>query len=207
MNETSANDSRSSGSSVFAVPPMYKQHCGRRIVMRYRAQSVFNSLGIYSGYRRLELARVRRLIFVCQGNICRSPFAEVVAQELGFEARSVGLLASGNSQANAMAERVAQEMGYSMRDHVSRHATSEKVTADDLVICMQTSQAKATEKIYQRSSPQTTLLGLFAQSPHPWVLDPYGMPDEFFRFCFELIEDAVIRLVRQIDPLLAIEKS
>ncbi len=47
-------------------------------------------LGLGAG-RPVDPATVRRLVFVCQGNICRSAFAEAAARRAGLRAASCPL--------------------------------------------------------------------------------------------------------------------
>jgi protein-tyrosine phosphatase len=50
---------------------------------------------VYAGdlrrLRRVRPADARRLVFVCQGNVCRSPFAAAYARSRGLEAASFGI--------------------------------------------------------------------------------------------------------------------
>ena len=198
MTDTSANQPTTPGRRRFAVPDIYRRYCSRRTLLRFRVESLFDLLRIYDRYRDIDYSRVNRMVFVCHGNICRSPFAEAVADRHGIAANSVGLAATGRSAATDGAIRMAKELGYEMADHVSRHAASEHVGEADLVVCMEAPQARAVAKLYGRASPQVTLLGLFADRAHPSILDPYGNPDEFFRDCFERIESAVGSLADRI---------
>jgi len=195
MTDTSANDIPTPAHRRFAVPAMYRRHCGRRALLRFRVELLLEALHAYDRYRRIDFSRVQRMVFVCHGNICRSPFAEAVANKLGMASQSVGLAASGNCKANETAISTARALGYEMTEHVSKHAASEPVSQGDLVVCMEVGQASAAGRVYARSAPQVALLGLFAKQPYPSILDPYGRPDEFFRDCFERIESAVTTLV------------
>ena len=48
------------------------------------------ALGL-SARRAPDAAQVRRLVFVCQGNICRSAFADVAGRRAGLNTASFGL--------------------------------------------------------------------------------------------------------------------
>lgn len=72
-------------------------------------------------------SRTRRLLFVCEGNVCRSPYAEVVtAQRLAaagvhdIEVRSAGLRGLEGSTMDELMARHAIEVGANPRDHRGR---------------------------------------------------------------------------------------
>uniref|UniRef100_UPI001C1FAE5B hypothetical protein n=1 Tax=Marinobacterium profundum TaxID=1714300 RepID=UPI001C1FAE5B len=48
-------------------------------------------LGQDDEYRQVDFARVERLVFVCLGNFCRSPFGECVAKGHGIRSAGFGL--------------------------------------------------------------------------------------------------------------------
>src|SRR5262245_66201200 len=68
-------------------------------------------LGAYRSLGRIEWSRVRRLVFVCHGNVCRSPYAEARVRQRGVRAASFGLVTTGGVAANAVAQRIAGARG------------------------------------------------------------------------------------------------
>lgn len=77
---------------------------------------------------------MQRLIFVCWGNICRSPMAERVARRmadergLDIEIESYGISSEESGHGiDRRAVRVLQEHGYDADDHTAR-----RITADDM---------------------------------------------------------------------------
>ena len=60
--------------------------------------------------------RIRNVLFVCTGNICRSPFAQGLLEKVveqkglkGVKADSAGLLALPDNEATRLAQQVASE--------------------------------------------------------------------------------------------------
>jgi len=80
-----------------------------------------------------------QIAFICQGNICRSPYAEIKAKEL-FNSCSKQLVFSSagmlprsprGSPANALVTAAAHHI--SMQNHLSQHATNEFVKNADII--------------------------------------------------------------------------
>ena len=97
--------------------------------------------------RRRAMARValhtpRRLLVVCLGNICRSPYAERRLRELlpGREVRSAGLLEAGRA-CPGLAVSVGRERRIDLGEHRSVRLSDEWIAWADLVLVMNRSQA------------------------------------------------------------------
>ncbi len=84
------------------------------------------------------------LVFVCWGNICRSPIGERVAQRmasergLDLEVSSFGLSAENDgSPIDERAVTVLQHGGYDAEDHSARQIRREDIEAADLVVAVE----------------------------------------------------------------------
>ncbi len=93
------------------------------------------------GLRVLDQVRGRapRVLFVCAGNICRSPFAEhYMRQCLGYaEVRSVGTLQFSNRLVPETVERVARErLGVDLTSHRSSTLSREAIEWADIALAM-----------------------------------------------------------------------
>jgi len=82
-----------------------------------------------------------RILFVCSGNICRSPFAEVLARDLtdraDLEFASAGTIALNGNPASAPGIAVAAELGVDLSDHRATHLTADVLASTDLVYAME----------------------------------------------------------------------
>ncbi|HMR48731.1 MAG TPA: low molecular weight protein-tyrosine-phosphatase [Arachnia sp.] len=81
------------------------------------------------------------LVFVCHGNICRSPMAERVARrraaERGLELEIVSFGVSNEEEGNPIdrrAARVLSAAGYDASTHRARRITRDDIEAADLVV-------------------------------------------------------------------------
>jgi protein-tyrosine-phosphatase len=71
--------------------------------------------------------RIKHILFVCTGNICRSPFAEgllkKLAQKNGLDdivSDSAGLLALPGNSATSLAQKVAAEYDVDLSRHMAK---------------------------------------------------------------------------------------
>ncbi len=80
-----------------------------------------------------------KIIFICHGNICRSPMAERVAQAMAGD-RDWTIVSAGVSAEEAghgidfRAERQLAANGYRIGDHVAHRITAAEVLDADLVV-------------------------------------------------------------------------
>jgi len=132
------------------------------------------------------------LLFVCVGNICRSPMAAgVFANRLTGESRiiidSAGLYAVVDSPAVSEAQQVMQEINIDISGHRAKQLTCAMISSADLVLVMEQEHKQAVEKIMPASRGKVYLLGKWSGFEVP---DPYCKPVEAFSKCLQLIERA-----------------
>lgn len=171
---------------------------GKAAMLKHFAYFAYAALGGFARYRRIDLARVQRLVFVCKGNICRSPYAEARARAQGYAAISFGLDTTSGSTAYTDAVVNASARGLDLGRHGARTGDESQLTPHDLVICMEPQQAAAVAAKARAAGAQVTLLGLWAQPLRPYIQDPYGRNDAYFQKCFGIIDCALANLGREL---------
>ena len=143
---------------------------------------------------------IRNILFVCAGNICRSPMAEWQLKALlwkkpitGMQVGSAGLIALPGNAASFNAVRVAKENSISMAEHKARPITAELIDNADLVLVMESHQGHELIADHPQASEKILLLRHFARygSRERGISDPYGRNLEAYRFCFEDIKECV----------------
>jgi protein-tyrosine phosphatase len=147
--------------------------------------------GRAASFTRPDLARVERLVFVCQGNICRSPFAEVKARALGLRAASLGLATNTGIPAFDMARTTAPLFQLSLAQHRATDWNDFAGLPGDLYLVMELRHAW---RLAQQELPRNTqiaLLGLWARPARPHIHDPHCLSAEYFRRCFATLDSAV----------------
>jgi protein-tyrosine phosphatase len=167
----------------------------------YIRHHVYRSVQLAGGLRqfsKIDWRLVRRLVFVCHGNICRSAYAEGRARALGLAAASFGLEAGGSSPANPVAVKIGRACGIDLSGHRSHKAEQVEMTAEDLLVGMEPVQGRRLRQFARSSGAQVTLLGLWSVPPRPHLEDPYGLSEEYFTTCFAVIDSAVESIASRI---------
>jgi protein-tyrosine phosphatase len=136
-----------------------------------------------------------KLIFVCSGNICRSPYAEAVARRYGMRAVSCGTRAEPGGAADITAVSEAAQRGVDMSSHRSTRWRDVELQADDIVIAMQLRHALA---VLPRARAHLCPVLLFSSllSEFAVIEDPYGKAGWQFRSVFNLIDAGITRIMQ-----------
>jgi protein-tyrosine phosphatase len=137
-----------------------------------------------------------RILVLCLGNICRSPFAEARLREAGVSrVRSRGFIGPGRpSPPEALA--AARDLGTDLGSHVSATVSAADVEWADVVVVMDGRQARRATALAQGRRPTLVRLGDLDPDPieRRAIADPFGRGDAAFATCFE-------RMVRCLEPL------
>jgi len=134
---------------------------------------------------------VRRLVFICTGNICRSPYAEYRARALGLPASSFGLSASTGAPADAIARRCAARRGIDLEPHRAREDADFEILAGDLLLAMEPRQGPLVVARFAAAPCQITLLGLWSTPRRPHIHDPHRLSEAYFDRCYAVIDSAI----------------
>lgn len=155
----------------------------------------------------MMITQVQRVLFICTGNICRSPFAKGLFERLvnekglaGIQAESAGLLALPGNDATAMAQRVAAEHQVDLSSHRAKPVSTELLNWCDLALAMDKSHEQDLLSSFPEPTGKVRLLRYFARhgSRHRGISDPYGLQYEAYRFCFLDIHEAVSGLLAEV---------
>ena len=140
------------------------------------------------------------VLFVCMGNICRSPTAEGVfrhfVQEAGLVDRiridSAGTHAyHTNEPADRRASAAAERRGYSLANMRARRVSEEDFDEFDFIIAMdQLNHVTLVDQADAEYHDKIHLFLEFASGPEDDVPDPYYGGAKGFERVLDLVEDA-----------------
>ena len=155
--------------------------------------------GRFRRFEQVKWDQVRRLVFVCAGNICRSPYAEWRVRTLGFPTASIGMSGASGQAADPQALATAGLLGLNLGRHVSRNIEDFTPEHGDLLVALEPRQAYALASRYAGDGAvQVTLLGLWSKPRRAHLHDPHTLSPAYFRTCFALIDDAVATLLAKV---------
>jgi low molecular weight protein-tyrosine phosphatase len=164
---------------------------GRRAYVTHLAARALGLVGAYGPLLDVDWPVIDRLVFVCKGNICRSPYAEARARSLGLEAVSFGLEASGGAPADPNAVRNAARRRIDLSAHRSARVDPARLRPGDLVLLFEPRQVAQFRESYGAGVPALSLAGLWARPRRPYLCDPYGRSDVCFQDCFAVIDASI----------------
>ncbi len=121
------------------------------------------------------------VLFVCTGNICRSPMAEVLLRALlaGDEARadwrthSAGVWTTDGRPASEHGVAEMAQRGLDLRHHRSRNVTREMMVEASLVLTMTHAHSEALVAAFPDCASKVYLFSQMA-GPGYDIQDPYG---------------------------------
>ena len=116
-----------------------------------------------------------KIVFLCYGNICRSPLAAALAEQRlrGVEIESAGFHQQEGRSCPEKILRIGDSFGPDLSRHRSRRVTPELLANADLVIAMDNENLSCLRREFPEVLERTTLLGLFGNPPALAIADPY----------------------------------
>ncbi len=149
------------------------------------------------------MARPHHLLFVCSGNICRSPIAEHLAVQhaertnVELEARSAGTLGLVDRPAEPHMVAVGDEVGLDLSSHVCQPLSAELIAWADHVLVMEHTHYAFAQELDPSATGKLVLLGRMVGQDE--ISDPIG---SWFRWQYRRTRDLLTRCVHTfIDKL------
>lgn len=148
-----------------------------------------------------------KVLFVCLGNICRSPSAEAVFSHKVAEANAHKLIhidsagTAGYHVGESPDQRAcefAKRRGYSMDTLQARQVSSEDFERFDYIIAMDNSNLANLRKLQPHNSKARLNLMLSYAGLNKEVPDPYYGGDQGFETVLDLLEQACDGLLTHI---------
>ena len=147
-----------------------------------------------------------RLLFVCSGNICRSPMGEGLARHwaaehgVSIEVKSAGTLELVDRAAAPKAVAVCREIGIDIADHRSQPLTADLIAWADCVAVMETAHSVRVFELCPQTPTETVvLMGPLVGKPE--IADPIGA---WTKGPFRTARDEIrVGIRRILEPLLS----
>lgn len=142
----------------------------------------------------------KNVLFVCVGNICRSPSAEVMLREAvagkGIKVSSAGLGALVGHGIDITAQELLVEQGMDGLAHRARQIDDAILGVADLVLTMERKHVRRIAEIAPQASGKTFLLGKWQQDRE--IPDPYRQQRPAFEHVYKLMAEGVESWARHL---------
>jgi RpiB/LacA/LacB family sugar-phosphate isomerase len=146
---------------------------------------------------------MRNVLFVCTGNICRSPmaqglFGDLIRGRRDIEVHSAGIGAVSGQPPSPPAVEVMEELGIDIRHIRSKPLLAELVRKADFIFVMTYGHLDSILLLFPSAAEKTFLLREFETDLPAMdreVSDPIGQSREVYRECRDQIRAALPRLL------------
>jgi ribose 5-phosphate isomerase B len=156
---------------------------------------------------------MKTVLFVCAGNVCRSPMAEgLLRHQLrnrpGFRVASAGLGAMDGQPVTDASVRAMAEIGVDISRHRSQSLRAPLVAQADYIFTMTESQRDTIQALYPAAAEKTFTVREFMDPDADGrdIADPIGMPLDVYCLTRDQIREAIPSIMNFIDQAAAATK-
>jgi len=139
-----------------------------------------------------KISSARKVVFVCFGNICRSPFAEAYARSIApkyITFSSAGTYSKVDRVAPQEACMAAAHFSINLDHHRSRACSAAMVETSDVIFVFDRQNLKELVRRFPQAESRIVSLGDFLPEADEEIADPFGKPFEQFRDCYRIISE------------------
>ncbi len=145
---------------------------------------------------------MKKLLFICSGNTCRSPLAEGLFKNYleqnnitDIEVSSAGLSVFPGDEVSINSALVAMQRGVNISLHRARKLNPQHIAETDLFVCMTASHAEVLSRVCDSSKIMTLN-----------IPDPYGRPIEAYEEYAKLLESQLPQILKRIQNMVTIRE-
>ncbi|WP_028400655.1 low molecular weight protein arginine phosphatase [Ectobacillus panaciterrae] len=142
---------------------------------------------------------MKRILFVCTGNTCRSPMAEAVLRHYGdgaFEVKSAGVFAAAGSDASAHAKSALEEKGIQI-NHTAAQLHEEQLEWADAVLTMTGSHKQLILQYFPNMQEKVFTLYEATDDRSRDISDPFGGSLEVYKATLNEMEQLIQRFIKK----------
>ena len=160
----------------------------------------------------MSATKQKKIVFVCTGNTCRSPMAEMILRERlkklglkGFSVCSAGIAVKDGDTLNPLSKEVLEENGFKAEEFSST-ALNDKILRDAFaIVCMTEKQREILMDMRWNALRKTGAEDIennvrsFAEITGYEIIDPYGKDIECYRYVFGLLDAGMSALIEKLE--------
>lgn len=155
--------------------------------------------------RFAALPKPRRILTLCLGNICRSPFAEhylrVAARKRGLVTpivESAGFLHHDGRATPTRFVELVKPHGVDLSAHRAQRVQREQVDAADLILLMDVQNLRAFQDEFPDAAHKAFLVGILARAHSAEIPDPYLLPVREAEASYRLLAESCAAVIERI---------
>jgi protein-tyrosine-phosphatase len=180
---------------------------GPRAGRAYLKLRILHVTGFGSSNLRKAPHDARSIVFVCFGNIMRSPMAErmfkrsVAERRIeGIDVKSAGIHATPGSEAHPRARVAARELGLPLDDHRSQLLTASMVEQADAIFAMDFQNKAELLALFPQAEDKVFMLGAYADAARQQceIADPYFGDQDEARRCYLFLQTCIDNLAETL---------
>ncbi len=146
-----------------------------------------------------------QVLFICEGNTCRSPMAEATLKAKvpktlydDIEILSAGLSTFSGLAPSTEAELAAERKGYDLSLHQSQQLDETLVETSDLILCMEPAQTRYLKDRFPQSAGRIHTLRMFGGGVNEPIEDPWQQDIRVYFQTLDQIDAEINRIKSKI---------
>jgi len=173
----------------------------------YARLRLLDLVGVRSPNMRRAPSGARSFLFVCFGNLMRSPMAEAFfrkavndAELHGIRIDSAGLHAVPGNEAHPWALIASQEIGVPLTNHRARPVKADLVAQADAIFAMDFQNKAELLVLFPECQNKILMLGAYAEGPFRYreIPDPYFGNIDGTRRCYRVLQACIRNLTEEL---------
>jgi protein-tyrosine phosphatase len=152
-----------------------------RLIAGGRSDHLVRAASTRTQFWRNNPSFPKKILFVCYGNICRSPYAEKRWNQMRLSypnlapAVSSGLHEKIGRETPRRFQSLARHLGVDLNEHRSGRVCAELIETVDLIFAMDAENLRLLTREFPMACHKMLLLGALGDEP-PEIADPYDRP-------------------------------
>ncbi len=151
---------------------------------------------------------MKRILFVCSGNTCRSPMAAALFARIledhkpeqfqEYQVSSAGIFAAEGMRAAREAVQAMYKYDINISEYKSSQLDPDMIEKSDFIFTMTRAQRDCLLDMFPDTKAQICLLGDFAGLMDEEVCDPYGKGEQMYHQCAEQLMNILKNMVHKL---------